>query len=58
MRHGLSTAPPWYVARPAMGLLAVAFLVLTRQRLGVVGGYEELAARATSRRMVRQLEGR
>ena len=33
MRDALASAPAWYVASPAIGLLVAAILALTNQRL-------------------------
>jgi uncharacterized protein len=49
MTDALSAAPPWYVAGPAFGLVVVAVLTATNQRLGVVGGYADILGRAAGR---------
>ena len=49
MRDSLATAPPWYVAGPAIGLVFVALLVAANQRLGVLGGYADVVDRFTGR---------
>jgi hypothetical protein len=42
--------PPWFVAGPLLGLIGVAVYAALGERLGVLGGFSELAERATGAR--------
>jgi uncharacterized membrane protein YedE/YeeE len=41
----------WYIAGPMLGLCVVACRLLFNARLGVTGGYSEIAARLRARRL-------
>lgn len=45
MEDALLGRPPWYVAGPAIGLVVVALFAAINGRVGVVGGYAEVAER-------------
>ena len=49
MRSLLADQPPWYVLGPAIGLVLVGLLATLNVRMGVVGGWSDLADRATGR---------
>src|SRR5205807_2423859 len=44
------TPAPWYIAGPLLGLLIVGFRAAVNKPLGVLGGYIDLADRASQSR--------
>ncbi len=45
----LADRPPWYVAGPCIGLVAVLLLATINGRLGVLGGYSDAVERVARR---------
>src|SRR3989442_14002199 len=49
MHHFLANRPPWWVAGPALGAIAVTVQGTINKQLGVLGGFSAVVERATVR---------